>query len=74
MYSVLYYVHNTYIYYIVSFLSQTLDLLYKMTNPTNVTVITDRLLAYLRSSSNKFIKADLVSKLTQLAERYPCCV
>ena len=45
-----------------------------MTNPANVQVITEKLLSYLRTSSNKFIKADLVSKLTQLAERYPLVV
>ena len=50
---------------------QTLDLLYKMTNPANVKEITSRLIFYLRTVSNEFIKADLVAKLTQLAERYP---
>ena len=42
-----------------------------MTNPANVKEITSRLISYLRTVSNEFIKADLVAKLTQLAERYP---
>jgi len=50
--------------------SQTLDLLFKMTNPSNVTVITDRLVTYLRVTRDDYIKADLVGKVTQLAERF----
>ena len=42
-----------------------------MTNPANVTVITERLIAYLRTTTDDFIKTDLVAKITQLAERYP---
>ncbi|XP_003382933.2 PREDICTED: AP-4 complex subunit epsilon-like [Amphimedon queenslandica] len=49
---------------------KTLDLLYKMTNPSNVTVITEKLIAYLRKTTDEFIKTDLVSKITQLAERF----
>lgn len=49
---------------------QTLDLLYKMTNPSNVAVIADRLIAYLRSTRDDYIRADLVAKITQLAERF----
>ncbi len=41
-----------------------------MTNPSNVTVITDRLVAYLRVTRDDYIKADLVGKVTQLAERF----
>ena len=52
-------------------LQQTLDLLFKMTNPANVTVITDKLINYLTNTKDEFMKADLVSKITQLAERYP---
>ena len=42
-----------------------------MTNPANVTVITDKLISYLTNTKDEFMKADLVSKITQLAERYP---
>lgn len=41
-----------------------------MTSPSNVTVITDRLVAYLRVTRDDYIKADLVAKVTQLAERF----
>ena len=49
---------------------QTLDLLYKMTNPLNVVVITEKLIGYLRQTRDEYIRADLVSKVTQLAERF----
>lgn len=42
-----------------------------MTNPANVMVISERLIAYLRTTTDDFIKTDLVAKITQLAERYP---
>ena len=41
-----------------------------MTNPSNVTVITDRLVAYLHVTRDDYTKADLVGKVTQLAERF----
>ena len=41
-----------------------------MTNPSNVMVITDRLIAYLRVTRDHYIKSDLVGKVTQLAERF----
>ena len=50
---------------------QTLNLLFKMTNSLNVVVIADKLIAYLKTTRDEYIKADLVSKITQLAERYP---
>eukprot|EP00004_Rigifila_ramosa_P013967 TRINITY_DN3136_c0_g1_i1.p1 TRINITY_DN3136_c0_g1~~TRINITY_DN3136_c0_g1_i1.p1 ORF type:complete len:1175 (-),score=295.81 TRINITY_DN3136_c0_g1_i1:102-3452(-) len=49
---------------------KTLDLLYRMTNPSNVVFITNNLLAYLRATSDAYIRSDLVSRITQLAERY----
>ncbi|CAI8050732.1 AP-4 complex subunit epsilon-1 [Geodia barretti] len=49
---------------------KTLDLLYKMTNPLNVVVITEKLIGYLRQTRDEYIRADLVSKVTQLAERF----
>ena len=61
-----------YIIIIISYLSplQTLDLLFQMTNQSNVVVITDRLIAYLRQTNNEYIRSDLVAKITQLAERF----
>ena len=41
-----------------------------MTNTTNVDVITERMLSFLRSTHEDFIKRDLVTKITQLAERF----
>ena len=41
-----------------------------MTNPRNVTVIAEKLIAYLRTTTDEYIRADLVSKITQLAERF----
>ena len=49
---------------------QTLDLLFKMTNPMNVVVIADRLIAYLRQTRDEYIRSDLVARITQLAERF----
>ena len=50
---------------------QTLSLLFKMTNSLNVVVIAEKMIAYLKTTRDEYIKADLVSKITQLAERYP---
>ena len=41
-----------------------------MTNPSNVAVITDKLIAYLRTTRDDYIRSDLVAKITQLAERF----
>ena len=41
-----------------------------MTNPSNVMVITDRLISYLRVMRDDYIRSDLVGKITQLAERF----
>ncbi|KAL5469365.1 hypothetical protein EMCRGX_G030615 [Ephydatia muelleri] len=49
---------------------KTLDLLFKMTNPRNVTTISEKLISYLRTTTDDYIRADLVSKITQLAERF----
>lgn len=49
---------------------KTLDLLFKMTNPTNVTVIAEKLITYLRQTNDEYIRSDLVAKITQLAERF----
>ena len=42
-----------------------------MTNPHNVEVICERLVSYLRSTVDDFLRADLVARVTELAERYP---
>ena len=47
----------------------TLDLLYKMTNETNLEVIADKLVHYLKTTTNKDFKQDLVNKLINLNER-----
>ena len=41
-----------------------------MTNPLNVVIITEKLIGYLRQTRDEYIRADLVSKVTQLAERF----
>ena len=49
---------------------RTLDLLYKMTNPVNVQFITEKLLDFLRGTTDAFLKEDLTTKVCSLAERY----
>lgn len=49
---------------------RTLDLLYKMTNPANVQFITEKLLDFLRGTTDSFLKNDLTNKVCSLAERY----
>lgn len=49
---------------------KTLDLLYKMTNPMNVVTITDKLIQHLRQTQDQYLRTELVSRITQLAERY----
>eukprot|EP00921_Rhytidocystis_pertsovi_P003025 GHVQ01005038.1.p1 GENE.GHVQ01005038.1~~GHVQ01005038.1.p1 ORF type:complete len:859 (-),score=114.24 GHVQ01005038.1:1882-4458(-) len=49
---------------------KTLDLLYQMTNPKNVTVVVDKLSFHLRTSVDQHLRRDLASKITHLAERY----
>ncbi|XP_065178615.1 AP-4 complex subunit epsilon-1-like [Sycon ciliatum] len=49
---------------------KTLDLLYHMTNPHNVEVICERLVSYLRSTVDDFFRADLVARVTELAEKF----
>ena len=41
-----------------------------MTNQSNVTVIADRLISYLRQTTNEYVRVDIVAKITQLAERF----
>lgn len=49
---------------------RTLDLLYKMTNPMNVQFITEKLLQFLKGTTDSFLKKDLTIKVCSLAERY----
>ena len=51
-------------------LRKTLDLLYRMTNPVNVEFITERLLHFLRGSTDPYMKKDLTGKICTIAERY----
>ena len=50
---------------------KTIDLLYRMTNYQNVSVIVDKLLQYLSTTStDSIVRKDLVIKINQLAERF----
>jgi AP-4 complex subunit epsilon-1 len=49
---------------------KTLDLLYSMTNPHNVIVIVEKLTGFLRANTDAFLRAELVGRISQLAEKY----
>lgn len=49
---------------------KTLDLLFRMTNPANVEVIVDRLVANLRDAVDVFLRQDLVDRISEVAERF----
>ena len=49
---------------------KTLDLLYRMTNPVNVEFITDKLLLFLSSTTDLFLKKQLTTRICSVAERY----
>ncbi|CAK0784933.1 hypothetical protein CVIRNUC_008138 [Coccomyxa viridis] len=49
---------------------KTLELLYKMTKPSNVEVITEKLLDYLRSATDDSQKAEVAQRIGELAERF----
>ncbi|TMW60681.1 hypothetical protein Poli38472_000723 [Pythium oligandrum] len=49
---------------------KTLDLLYRMTNPVNVEFISEKLTQFLREATDVFLRTELVSRITQCAERY----
>ena len=51
-------------------LRKTLDLLYRMTNPVNVEFITEKLLHFLKGSTDPYLKKDLTGKICTIAERY----
>lgn len=49
---------------------KTLDLLYRMTNPVNVEFIADKLLVFLRGTTDLFLKQQLTTRVCSVAERY----
>jgi AP-4 complex subunit epsilon-1 len=49
---------------------KTLELLCRMTNPSNVEVICEKLIGYLRSTVDSYLRSDLVQRITLLAEQY----
>jgi len=49
---------------------KTLDLLYKMTTPGNVVFIAGKLMDSLEGSNDPFLREELVSRITELAERF----
>ncbi|XP_065066485.1 uncharacterized protein LOC135692305 [Rhopilema esculentum] len=49
---------------------KTLLLLYRMTNSSNVTVICDKMIDYLRHSVDEYVRSDLVNRVTALAEKF----
>ena len=51
--------------------AQTLELLYRITNGQNVTVIVQKMLDFLRQSRDEHTTIVLVGKVAELAEKYP---
>ncbi|XP_075998280.1 AP-4 complex subunit epsilon-1 [Genypterus blacodes] len=49
---------------------ETLELLFRITNGKNVTVIVEKLLDFLRASKDDHATIDLVGKVAELAEKY----
>ncbi|KAM4678395.1 AP-4 complex subunit epsilon-1 [Discoglossus pictus] len=52
---------------------ETLELLYRITNGQNVTVIVQKMLEYLKQSKDEYTIIALVGKIAELAEKYPFC-
>ncbi|KAM9352476.1 AP-4 complex subunit epsilon-1 [Symphorus nematophorus] len=50
---------------------ETLELLFRITNAQNVTVIVEKMLEFLRVSKDDYTTIDLVGKVAELAEKYP---
>ncbi|XP_059191525.1 AP-4 complex subunit epsilon-1 [Centropristis striata] len=49
---------------------ETLELLFRITNAQNVTVIVEKMLEFLRFNKDDFTTIDLVGKVAELAEKY----
>nr|XP_046249245.1 AP-4 complex subunit epsilon-1 [Scatophagus argus] len=49
---------------------ETLELLFRITNAQNVTVIVEKMLEFLRTSKDDYTTIDLVGKVAELAEKY----
>ncbi|XP_004687850.1 PREDICTED: AP-4 complex subunit epsilon-1 [Condylura cristata] len=49
---------------------ETLELLYRITNSQNITVIVQKMLEYLHQSKEEYIIVNLVGKIAELAEKY----
>mmetsp|Transcript_11220 Transcript_11220/g.32279 ORF Transcript_11220/g.32279 Transcript_11220/m.32279 type:complete len:1071 (+) Transcript_11220:130-3342(+) len=49
---------------------KTLDLLYRMTNPVNVEFITEKLLDFMTTTTDPFLKQQLTTRVCSVAERY----
>uniref|UniRef100_A0A7N4P315 AP-4 complex subunit epsilon n=1 Tax=Sarcophilus harrisii TaxID=9305 RepID=A0A7N4P315_SARHA len=49
---------------------ETLELLYRITNAQNVSVIVQKMLEYLQQSKEEYIIISLVGKIAELAEKY----
>ncbi|XP_077568206.1 AP-4 complex subunit epsilon-1 [Stigmatopora nigra] len=49
---------------------ETLELLYRITNGKNVTVIVEKMLDFLRSNKDDYTTIDLVGKVAEVAEKY----
>ncbi|XP_072004322.1 AP-4 complex subunit epsilon-1 isoform X1 [Engystomops pustulosus] len=49
---------------------ETLELLYRITNEQNVTVIVEKMLEYLKQSKDEYTVVALVGKIADLAEKY----
>jgi len=49
---------------------KTLDLLFRMTNGGNVTVVVDKFVTHLRTSVDQHLRRELVNRISELAERF----
>jgi len=49
---------------------KTLELLYRMTTTENVEVVVDKMLTFLEQTSDEHIRADVATRVSELAEQY----
>lgn len=63
--------HQTFRHLFHFLLSQTLELLFRITNAQNVTVIVEKMLDFLRGCNDEHTVIHLVGKVAELAEKYP---